>query len=132
MVKKLNSVVRETRPTVVELKLANFGKVTAKVVPMDVTVYEVGHGYRVDVAGKVEVEPERRLYKAYLCSPNTQMVPVEFINTNYGYLSVELESLRLEVYIEIRVYASETSSDVDGAPCVNVVWTHGIRMQLQS
>ena len=132
MVRKLTSIVREARPAVVEFKLANFGRVTVKVIPMDVVVYEVGLGYRVDIGGKVEVEPEKRLYKAYLCSPNTQMMPVEFTNTNYGYLSVELESIRLEVYIEIlRVYASETSSDIDGAPCVNVIWTHGIRMQLQ-
>ncbi|MFP3267007.1 MAG: hypothetical protein RXQ56_06060 [Thermoproteus sp.] len=108
-----------------------FGRIEAKIIPIDAEIAKIGEGYLVNLLTKLQVEPERKRWSGYLCGQNIPLPqkPVDIASSELGYVKISHGRDEIEVYVEItRVFVTDEASDADGNPCVTAVWRHGIRV----
>ncbi|ABL89159.1 conserved hypothetical protein [Pyrobaculum islandicum DSM 4184] len=130
MVEAVEASIVEYKPAVAVFETPEFGKVTVRLIPIVAEIQRVGEGYNVGLVLKTAVEAERRVYAGLLCSQEIPLRPVPLEDKQIGRVLVRGEDgTVLEAYIEVdRVFVGVGASDRLGRPCVNVVWSYGIRM----
>ncbi len=124
-------MVENIKPAVAIVHHPLFGRIEAKIIPIDAEVAKIGEGYLVNLLTKLQVEPERKRRSGYLCGQNIPLPqrPVDIASSELGYVKISHGRDEIEVYVEItRVFVTDDASDADGNPCVTAVWRHGIRV----
>ncbi|MGB9705825.1 MAG: hypothetical protein ACPL3C_10275 [Pyrobaculum sp.] len=133
MVKSLKAEVREVKPAVAEFTVQPFGRVTIKLHPIDFTIYQVGGGYLVNILAKQYIGVEVRYFGGVPCAPELPRIVVGLERSELGTARLEVGSDVIDVYMEIvKVMLAPNASDIEGLPCVNAQWVHGIRVQPRS